>query len=192
MSTKPKIAIFASGYGSNFEAIALAAKSGEVECEVALLVCDKPSARVVEVAGELDIESFVFSARDFSSKAEYEARIVEQLVAAEVELVCLAGYMRIVGDTLLKAYAGRIINLHPSLLPSFKGAHAIKDALEYGVKVFGATIHYVDETLDGGKIIAQQAIAYEGDDLNEITQMIHAVEHRLYIDTIKKLLKPEK
>ena len=192
MSTKPKIAIFASGYGSNFEAIARAAKSGELECEVALLVCDKPSARVVEVAGELGIKSFVFSARDFSSKAEYEARIVEQLVAAEVELVCLAGYMRIVGETLLKAYAGRIINLHPSLLPSFKGAHAIKDALEYGVKVFGATIHYVDETLDGGKIIAQQAIAYEGDDLDEVTQMIHAVEHRLYIDTIKKLLKPEK
>ncbi|MBE6213638.1 MAG: phosphoribosylglycinamide formyltransferase [Rikenellaceae bacterium] len=192
MSTKPKIAIFASGYGSNFEAIARATLCGEIDAEVALLVCDKPSARVVEVARELDIRSFVFSARDFSSKAEYEARIVEQLVAAKVELVCLAGYMRIVGETLLKAYAGRIINLHPSLLPSFKGAHAIKDALEYGVKVFGATIHYVDETLDGGKIIAQQAIAYDGNDLNEVTQMIHAVEHRLYIDTIKKLLKPEK
>jgi len=192
VSTKPKIAIFASGYGSNFEAIARATLCGEIDAEVALLVCDKPSARVVEVARELDIRSFVFSARDFSSKAEYEARIVEQLVAAKVELVCLAGYMRIVGETLLKAYAGRIINLHPSLLPSFKGAHAIKDALEYGVKVFGATIHYVDETLDGGKIIAQQAIAYDGNDLNEVTQMIHAVEHRLYIDTIKKLLKPEK
>ena len=192
MSTKPKIAIFASGYGSNFEAITLAAKSGEIDAEVALLVCDKPSARVVEVAKELGIESFVFSARDFSSKAEYEARIVDELVAAKVELICLAGYMRIVGDTLLKAYAGRIINLHPSLLPSFKGAHAIKDALEYGVKVFGATIHYVDESLDGGKIIAQQAIAYEGHDLEEITQMIHSVEHRLYINTIKKLLKSDK
>lgn len=192
MSTKPKIAIFASGYGSNFEAIALATKSGEIDAEVALLVCDKPSARVVERAKELGIRSFVFSAKDFSSKAEYEARIVEQLVVAEVELVCLAGYMRIVGETLLKAYAGRIINLHPSLLPSFKGAKAIEQALEYGVKVFGATIHYVDESLDGGKIIAQQAIAYEGDNLEEITQMIHSVEHKLYINTIKKLLKSDK
>lgn len=192
MSTKPKIAIFASGYGSNFEAIALAAKSGEIDAEVALLVCDKPSARVVERAKELGIRSFVFSAKDFSSKAEYEAHIVDELIAAEVELICLAGYMRIVGDTLLKAYAGRIINLHPSLLPSFKGAKAIEQALEYGVKVFGATIHYVDESLDGGKIIAQQAIAYEGHDLEEITQMIHSVEHRLYINTIKKLLKSDK
>ena len=192
MSIKPKIAIFASGYGSNFEAIARATLCGEIDAEVALLVCDKPSARVVEVAKELGVESFVFSAADYQSKAEYEAHIVEQLVAAGAELICLAGYMRIVGDTLLKAYTGRIINLHPSLLPSFKGAHAIKDALEYGVKVFGATIHYVDESLDGGQIIAQQAIAYEGDDLDELSQMIHAVEHRLYIKTIKKLLKPEK
>lgn len=192
MGTKHKIAIFASGYGSNFEAIAHATQSGELECEVALLVCDKPAARVVEVAKEMGIKSFVFSAKDFSSKQEYEQLVVEQLVAAEVELVCLAGYMRIVGDTLLNAYAGRIINLHPSLLPSFKGSHAIEQAMEYGVKVFGATIHYVDESLDGGKIIAQQAIAYEGNDLDEVTQKIHAIEHILYINTIKKLLKPDK
>ncbi len=189
MSAKHKIAIFASGYGSNFEAITRAAQSGELDCEVVLLVCDKPSARVVEVAKEMGIRSFVFSAKDFSSKQEYEQTIVEQLAAAEVELVCLAGYMRIVGDTLLNAYAGRIINLHPSLLPSFKGARAIEQALEYGVKVFGATIHYVDASLDEGKIIAQQAIAYEGDDIEELTAKIHAIEHPLYIKAIRKLLK---
>ena len=192
MSRREKIAIFASGYGSNFEAITLAAKSGELDCEVALLVCDKPSARVTERARELGIECFVFSAKEFSSKAEYEARIVERLQAAEVGLICLAGYMRIVGDTLLEAYDGRIINLHPSLLPSFKGARAIEQALEYGVKVFGATIHYVDASLDGGKIIAQQAITYEGDDLEEVTQLIHSIEHTLYINTIRKLLKSDK
>ncbi len=189
MSVNHKIAIFASGYGSNFEAIVHATQRGELECEVTLLVCDRPSARVVEVAKEMGIKSFVFSAKDFSSKQEYEQIIVEQLAAAEAELVCLAGYMRIVGDTLLKAYAGRIINLHPSLLPSFKGARAIEQALEYGVKVFGATIHYVDASLDGGKIIAQQAVAYEGGDIEELTAKIHAIEYPLYIKAIKELLK---
>ena len=96
--------------------------------------------------------------------------------------------MRIVGKTLLDAFAGRIVNLHPSLLPAFKGARAIEQALEYGVKVFGATIHYVDESLDGGRIIAQRAVDYHGDDIAEITAAIHAVEHALYIETIKKLL----
>lgn len=191
MNIRHKIAVFASGYGSNFEAIARAALRGDIDAEIALLVCDKPSARAIQVAEELDIKCFVFSAKEFASKQEYEELIVEQLNAAEIELVCLAGYMRIVGERLLDAYRGRIINLHPSLLPSFKGAHAIQDALDYGVKVFGATIHYVDETLDGGKIITQRAIGYEGNNIEELTEMIHSIEHQLYIDTIKKLLKTQ-
>ena len=188
MCNRHKIAVFASGYGSNFEAIADAASTGNIPAEVALLVCDKPSARVVEVAQEKGIPSFVFSAKDFASKAEYEREIVSRLRAAEVELICLAGYMKIVGEELLSAYEGHIINLHPSLLPSFKGARAIEQALEYGVKLFGATIHYVDASLDGGRIIAQRAVEYDGNDLKEITAKIHAVEHELYIQTIKKLL----
>ena len=188
MSVKHKIAIFASGYGSNFEAITRAAQSGELECEVVLLVCDKPSARVIELARELGVRSFVFSAKDFSSKEEYEAQIVEELQAAEVELVCLAGYMRLVGETLLGAYEGKIINIHPSLLPAFKGKDAIQQAFEYGVKVYGCTIHYVDSSLDGGKIIAQSAIAYDGHDIEELEQKIHSVEHTLYINTIRELL----
>lgn len=191
MNIRHKIAVFASGYGSNFEAIARAALRGDIDAEIALLVCDKPSARAIQVAEELGIKCFVFSAKEFASKQEYEELIVEQLNAAEIELVCLAGYMRIVGERLLDAYRGRIINLHPSLLPSFKGAHAIQDALDYGVKVFGATIHYVDETLDGGKIITQRAIGYEGNNIEELTEMIHSIEHQLYIDTIKKLLKTQ-
>lgn len=188
MCNRHKIAVFASGYGSNFEAIADAASTGNIPAEVALLVCDKPSARVVEVAREKGIPSFVFSAKDFASKAEYEREIVSRLRAAEVELICLAGYMKIVGEELLSAYEGHIINLHPSLLPSFKGARAIEQALEYGVKLFGATIHYVDASLDGGRIIAQRAVEYDGNDLKEITAKIHEVEHELYIQTIKKLL----
>ena len=103
-------------------------------------------------------------------------------------MICLAGYMRIVGEVLLRTYPQRIINLHPSLLPSFKGAEAIRQAFEYGVKVYGATIHYVDESLDGGKIIAQKAVAYEGNDFEQLTELIHSAERDLYIETIRKIL----
>ena len=191
MAVKHKIAVFASGYGSNFEVIARAAKAGEIPAEVVLLVCDKAEARACQIAEQMNIPMFVFSAKEYASKAEYEAAIVERCKQAEVELICLAGYMRIVGETLLNAYNGLIINLHPALLPSFKGAKAIEQAFEYGVKIFGATIHYVDESLDGGKIIAQRAVEYGGDSLEEITAMVHNVEHQLYIETIKKILDKE-
>ena len=191
MINKHKIAIFASGYGSNFEAITRAAQRGEINADVVLLVCDKPQARACAIAAELGVEVLAFSAKDFSSKQEYESLIVEKLNALGVELICLAGYMKIVGDTLLDGFAGKIINIHPSLLPAFKGAKAIEQALEYGVKVFGVTIHYVDNTLDGGVIIAQRAIEYSGNDINELVSLIHAIEHPLYIETIEKLLKKE-
>ncbi len=155
------------------------------------MVCDKPQARVVEVAQRMGIPSFVFSAKEYASKADYEREIVSRLRAAEVELICLAGYMKIVGEELLSAYEGRIINIHPSLLPSFKGARAIEQAMEYGVKVYGATIHYVDSSLDGGRIIAQRAIEYDGNSIDEVTAKIHSIEHELYIQTISKLLNKE-
>ena len=188
MSLKHKIAVFASGYGSHFEAIANAALAGEMPAEVVLLVCDKPEARAVELAQTKGVPTFVFSAKDYASKAEYEREIVERCREAGVELICLAGYMKIVGEELLAAYEGRIINIHPSLLPSFKGAHAIEQAMEYGVKIYGATIHYVDASLDGGRIIAQRAVEYDGDSIEDVKAKIHAIEHELYIQTIKKLL----
>ena len=191
MIRKHKIAIFASGYGSNFEAITRAAQRGDIDAEVVLLVCDKPQARACSVAAELGVETLAFSAKEFSSKQEYENLIVEKLRQKGVELVCLAGYMKIVGNTLLEGFAGKIINIHPALLPAFKGAKAIEQAMEYGVKIFGATIHYVDNTLDGGKIIAQRAIEYDGDDIEELKTLIHSIEHPLYIETIKKLLNTE-
>ena len=180
MSMK-RIAVFASGNGSNFEAIAAACERGEIPARIALAVCDKPEARVVERAANHGVECFVFRPKEYGSKADY----------AQVDLVCLAGYMRLCGEELLGAYGGRIINIHPALLPAFKGAHAIRDAFEYGVKVYGVTIHGVDASLDGGPIIAQRAFAYEGRDLDELEAMVHAVEHPLYIETIGKLLKEE-
>ncbi|MBQ3209645.1 MAG: phosphoribosylglycinamide formyltransferase [Alistipes sp.] len=184
-----RIAVFASGKGTNFEAIAAACSSKELDARVVLLVCDKPQAEVVAKAARLGIECFAFSAKEYSSKEEYEQKIVELLDSKGVELVCLAGYMRIVGSVLLDAYGGRIINIHPSLLPAFAGARAVEQAIEYGVKVFGITIHWVDSTLDGGKIIAQRAFEYEGSDAEQVHRIGQQIEHKMYVETIKKILK---
>lgn len=186
-----RIAVFASGEGTNFEAIVQACEQKALDARVVLAVCDRPGARVCDRAAAHGVETFVFSPKEYPSKAGYEREIVARLDAAGVELVCLAGYMRIVGDTLLGAYGGRIVNVHPSLLPAFRGAHAIEQALDYGVKVFGVTIHRVDATLDGGPILAQQAFEYHGRDLAELEAMVHAVEYPLYIETIRKLLEDE-
>ena len=183
------IAIFASGSGSNFEAIVTAAQEGRLRTNPAVMVCDKPGAYVIERATKHGIPSIVFNPRDFENKAAYERYLVQQLEPYNIDLVCLAGYMRLIGPTFLAEYQDRIINIHPSLLPAFKGAHAIKDAFEYGVKVYGVTIHYVDETLDGGKIISQSAFNYNGEDMEELETMIHSVEHKLYPETINLLLK---
>lgn len=184
-----RIAVFASGEGTNFEALAAASERGELPARIVLAVSDRPGARVIERAAAHGVETFVFAPREYASKADYEREIVRRLDAAGVELVCLAGYMRIVGEVLLAAYGGRIVNIHPSLLPAFRGARAIEQAFEYGVKVFGVTIHWVDATLDGGPIIAQRAFEYDGGDLDELERRVHAVEHPLYVETVGKLLK---
>ena len=186
---RKQLAVFASGTGTNFEAIARACAEGAIPADVAVMVCDKPGAAVIEKAARYGVETFVFSPKDYPSKAAFEADIVKVLDAKKVDLVCLAGYMRIVGDTLLGAFEGKIINIHPSLLPSFKGAHAVEDAVAYGVKVYGITIHWVNADLDGGKIIAQRAFDYDGDDPAEVHRIGQKIEHALYIETINKLIQ---
>ena len=182
------LAVFASGTGTNIVAIAKACASGVINARVALLVCDKPGAPVLDRARELGVETFAFCAKDYASKADYEAEIVKRLDAKKVDLVCLAGYMRIVGETLLNAYEGKIINIHPSLLPAFRGANAVEQAVAYGVKVYGITIHWVNSDLDGGKIIAQRAFPYEGSDPAEVHAIGQKIEHELYVETINKIL----
>ena len=182
------LAVFASGTGTNFVAIAKACAAGAINARVALLVCDKPGAPVLDRAKELGVETFAFCAKDYTSKADYEAEIVKRLDALKVDLVCLAGYMRIVGETLLQAYEGKIINIHPSLLPAFRGANAVEQAVAYGVKVYGITIHWVNSDLDGGKIIAQRAFPYEGSDPAEVHAIGQKIEHELYVETINKIL----
>lgn len=183
-----RLAVFASGSGTNFQAIAEACADGRINAQVVLMVCDVPGARVIERAENFGIESFVFSPKSYACKADFEREIVARLDALKVDLVCLAGYMRIVGSTLLDAYEGRMINIHPSLLPSFKGAHAVEDAVKYGVKVYGISIHWVSAELDGGKIIAQKAFEYDGDDPAEVHRLGQVIEHQLYIETINRLI----
>ena len=184
-----KLAVFASGSGTNFEAIAQACADGRLDAEVSLMVCDKPGAAVVARAERFGIPSFVFNPKDYASKADFEREIIRRMDALGIDLVCLAGYMRIVSDVLLEAYGGRIINIHPSLLPAFKGAHAVEDAVGYGVKVYGITIHWVNADLDGGRIIAQRAFEYDGSDPEEVHRIGQKIEHALYIETIQKILK---
>lgn len=183
-----KLAVFASGSGSNYEAIAAACADGRLNAEIVLLVCDKPGAFVVERAGKFGTPTFVFCPKDYSSKADFEREIADRMDSLGVDLICLAGYMRIIGDVLLSRYDGRIINIHPSLLPAFRGAHAVEQAVEYGVKVYGITIHWVDETLDGGRIIAQRAFEYDGSDPEEVHRLGQVIEHQLYVETIDKII----
>lgn len=190
MPHKPHhITLFASGNGSNFEAIAQACADGRLNAEIVLLVCDKPEAYVVKRAEKFNIPVFAFRPKDYASKADYETEIVELLKKNNVDLICLAGYMRLVSEVLLNEFEGKIINIHPSLLPAFKGAHAIEQAFEYGVKITGVTTHFVDKTMDGGTIIEQIPVSTEGLNLQELEEKIHAVEHVLYIQTINQILR---
>ncbi|MBY8914152.1 phosphoribosylglycinamide formyltransferase [Bacillus sp. YC2] len=184
-----KFAVFASGNGSNFEAIANRLKEENWDAELSLLVTDKPQAKAVERAEALNIPSFAFEPSAYENKAAFERAIIEQLRLHEAELIVLAGYMRLIGDTLLKAYGGKIINIHPSLLPAFPGIDAIGQAHRAGVKVAGITVHYVDEGMDTGPIIAQKAFEIqENDTLEDMEKTIHELEHKWYPSMIKQLL----
>lgn len=188
-----KIAVFASGNGSNFQSIVDHIKEGNLNAHLALLVCDKPGAKVIERAKKAGIPSFVFHPKEYQNKSHFETEILQQLKNFEVDLIVLAGYMRLIGPTLLNEYEGKIINIHPSLLPSFPGKNAIEQALEAGVKITGVTIHYVDEGMDTGPIIAQRAIEISEDDNAEtLANKIHKIEHTFYPEIIQKWINENK
>ena len=182
-----KIAVFASGSGSNFQAIQEAIERGDLQASIELVVTDKPGAFVVTRANNLGVEVLELAPKTFESKAAYEEAIVAELRAKDVEWVVLAGYMRLVSDVLLNAYPNRIVNIHPSLLPSFPGKDAIGQAMEHGVKVTGVTVHYVDAGMDTGPIIAQEAVEVVDGDHTATEERIHQVEHELYPKTLNSL-----
>ncbi|MFF2447124.1 phosphoribosylglycinamide formyltransferase [Neobacillus sp. NPDC058068] len=183
------IAVFASGSGSNFQAILDAVQAGDLDANISLLVCDKPGAYVVERADAASIPSFVFFPKDYPSKADYEAEIAMLLKDNKVDLIVLAGYMRLIGPTLLKEYEGRIVNIHPSLLPAFPGKDAIGQALAANAKWSGVTIHFVDEGMDTGPIIVQERVRIAKEDTQESLQRkIQVSEHKLYPEILQMLL----
>lgn len=188
--TVKRVAVFASGNGSNFEAILenwqrTRFQGGRVE----LLVCNNPEAYVLERAARWQVPAAIFKWGDYQDKDQYEQAILETLRNYKIDFIVLAGYMRLLGPVLLQPYQGRIVNLHPSLLPAFPGKDAIGQALEYGVKVSGITIHFVDEGMDTGPIIYQEAIPLEPEETREsLSAKIHALEHRLYPEIIKACL----
>jgi len=183
-----KIAVFASGSGSNFQSISDCIKEGSLQAEIVLLVCDQPSAYVIERAQKENIPTFAFSVKDYESKAAFEGEILNRLQEKQVDYIILAGYMRLIGETLLAAYSHKIINIHPSLLPAFPGKDAIGQAFEAGVKVTGVTVHYVDEGMDTGPIIDQRAVEVMSDDTRETLQKrIQETEHILYPDILRRL-----
>jgi len=184
------LAVFASGTGSNFDAIQQAIEQGTLDADITLVVSDVPTSAVIDKAKQKGLKTFVFNPQSYPNKRAFEIEIVEALQEAKADFIILAGYMRLVGPTLLQAYEGKIVNIHPSLLPSFKGLDAIGQAFDAGVKMTGVTIHYVDEGMDTGRIIAQEAVKVEDTyGRADLQRAIQRVEHRLYPATIQTLLK---
>ncbi|MFZ5626420.1 MAG: phosphoribosylglycinamide formyltransferase [Bacillota bacterium] len=180
-----KLGVLVSGRGSNLQALLDARARGELKAEVAVVISDKAGALALERARAAGVPAYHVDPRAYPDKAAYEQEICRLLKENGVELVVLAGYLRLVGPVLLAAYPERIINIHPSLLPAFPGLEAQRQAWEYGVKISGCTVHFVDEGLDSGPIILQAAVPVEeGDTAAELAARILAEEHKLLPRTV--------
>ncbi|WOO89679.1 phosphoribosylglycinamide formyltransferase [Mollicutes bacterium LVI A0078] len=178
-----KIAAFASGNGSNLTALV------ENGIEIDLVICNKPDAYVITRANNHNLDCVVIPTKG-RDQVEFETEMLAVLEKYNIELILLAGYMRMVGATLLNEYEGNIINIHPSLLPSFKGAHAISDAYNYGVCVSGVTVHFIDSEMDAGTIISQVPVLIDdSDSLEQFEQNIHNAEYQVFSSAVKKVIK---
>lgn len=185
-----KLGVLASGRGSNLQAIIDACKKKQIPAEVAVVISDKADAFALERAKIELIPAVHIDPKAFKDKNTYELEIVKTLKQHGVELVCLAGYMRIVGEVLLEHYQWKMINIHPSLLPSFPGLHAQKQALDHGVTVTGCTVHYVDQGCDTGPIIVQSAVPVKEKDTEEtLSARILEQEHHIYPLAIEFIAK---
>ena len=183
-----KLVVLASGRGSNFEAIARAVKRDEIPgARLEALICNRADAGALRIAEREGVPTRLIESKNYRREGKldrpaFEIALGKTLVDLAPDLICLAGYTLLLGKELLARWEGRIINIHPSLLPAFKGLYAQRQALEYGVKVTGCTLHYVTEELDAGPIIAQESLAIrEGEDEESLTARLLEVEHRLYV-----------
>ncbi|MFY0530383.1 phosphoribosylglycinamide formyltransferase [Archangium gephyra] len=186
MSGRTKLGVLVSGSGSNLQALLDACARPDFPAEVAVVVSNVPTAFALERAKKAGVAAVVLEHKAFGSRADFEKALAEKLVAAGVEWVCLAGFMRLLGVDFLGRFAGKVLNIHPSLLPAFPGLHAQRQALERGVKLAGCTVHFVDPGMDTGPIIAQAVVpVLPGDDEAALTARILKEEHRLYPLVVK-------
>nr|WP_296983119.1 phosphoribosylglycinamide formyltransferase [uncultured Desulfovibrio sp.] len=182
------IAILASGSGSNAQAIIDKAAAGVLDANVCCIICNRPGAGVIERAAKAGIACVVLDHKAYPDRESYDRAVVQHLQKYDARLVVLAGYMRLLSPVFLDAFSGRVINIHPALLPSFPGVHGGADALEYGVRISGCTVHFVEEKMDGGPVIIQAAVPVNpGEDVDDLMQRIHAMEHRIYPQAIQWL-----
>jgi len=185
-TSRLRLGVLASGSGTNLQALLDACASGALPAEVAAVIVNVPGARALERARAAGVPALLEPHQGFGTRQAYDAHLVEILRRHRVELVCLAGYMRIVSTVMLEAFPDKVLNIHPSLLPSFPGLHAQRQALEAGVRVSGCTVHVVDQGCDTGPIVMQAAVpVLEGDDEASLTARILVHEHRCYLRAVR-------
>jgi len=181
-----KLGVLASGRGSNFQSIIDSIESGVLKAAIAVLICDNSDAYALERAKNHKIEALVLKPKDFADKSAYYSHIAGELKKRGVDLVILAGFMRVIGKPLIDQYRNRIMNIHPALLPSFPGLHGQRQAVDYGVKISGCTVHFVDEGMDTGPIIIQAAVpSYHDDTEDTLSGRILKQEHKIFPYAIK-------
>ena len=176
-----KLGVLASGRGSNFQSIIDEIEAGSLNASINLLITDNPDAYAIERAKKQSIKYLYLNPHDFKSKNDFYTMIAKKLVKSDVDLVILAGFMKIVGKPLIEAFPNRIMNIHPALLPAFPGLHSQKQAVDYGVRVSGCTVHFVDEGTDTGPIIIQAAVVVSPDDTEDtLSERILRLEHKIF------------
>ena len=180
------IAILASGSGSNAQAMIDKAAAGVLDVNICCIVCNRPGAGVIERARKAGVTCVVLDHKEFADRESFDLAVVQTLQDHGAQLIVLAGYMRMLSTAFLEAFSGRVINIHPALLPSFPGVHGGSDACEYGVKISGCTVHFVEEKMDSGPVIIQAAVPVNpGEEVDDLMQRIHAMEHRIYPQAIQ-------
>jgi phosphoribosylglycinamide formyltransferase 1 len=185
MSNPLPLGILASGSGTNLQAIIDAIDDGHVPAEIRLVVCNRANAKALERAERHQIEAELVDHKAFASREDFDRHVVDLLRGKGVELVCLAGFDRLLSPLFIRAFPDRILNIHPALLPAFPGLHAQRQALDYGVRIAGCTVHIVDEQTDHGPIVIQAAVpVYSDDTVESVTERILAEEHRIYPEAV--------
>jgi phosphoribosylglycinamide formyltransferase-1 len=184
-----KLGVLVSGTGTNLQAILDAVSESRLHAEVSVVISNKPGVLALERAERARVPTICLPHKEYASREEFDAALVHALREAGVELVVLAGFMRLLTPTFLDAFPMRVVNIHPALLPAFPGVDAQRQAVEYGVKITGCTVHFVDEGTDTGPIVAQRAIAVEEADVDSLRQRLLKVEHELLVDALELIAK---